>query len=75
MQMDALASQKIKKSNVQIFDIMGAASLSEIFTAWLHSKKLHEKPRRKQTCPNTCDCLQKRKVNSSKGKAEAAIQK
>lgn len=65
MQMDALASQKIKKSNVQVFDIMGAASLSEIFTAWLHSKKLLGEPARKQTCPITCDSFWEGKDNTS----------
>lgn len=33
MQICSVVCQKIKKNNVQIFDIMGAASLPEIFTA------------------------------------------
>lgn len=40
MQMDVLACQKIKKSNGQLFDIMGAGRLFEIFTARRHSKEL-----------------------------------
>lgn len=42
-QMCTLVCQKTEKNNVHIFDIMGTANLSEIFTARQHSRSLVER--------------------------------